>query len=356
MIRGRKAHVLGIAVRSMLLVCLIGVGALLGRQAVHAAGGRESPQVQTGSAGAEAAREAEALPGEGFPEGFPVRLVDDVGVAVVVERQPRRIVSLTIFTDEILLDLVSLERLIGVTVFSQDPGISNIVDKALPVPHKLQLNVEVILSLRPDLLFVANWTDASEVAQLRGSGIPVFLLSTGLTVEEIERKIQTIARLVGEVQRGQELVEDMEHRLAEVASRVSRVPPAKRLTVMDYTTWGSAQGKGSSWDEVVRRAGLINAVGGYPADKFGQVALSKEMILRLNPDMLILPGWVYGKPAGAESFYASIVNDPALRNLTAIRQGRVYRMPEGLRAAASQYIVDAVEYLARLAYPELWEN
>jgi iron complex transport system substrate-binding protein len=351
---GRKAYGLAFFARPVLLVCLIGFGPLLGREAASAAGSRERPQVQQATAGAEAAQEAEAESLSG--EGFPVTLVDDAGVAVVVERRPQRIVSLTSFTDEILLDLVSVERLIAVTVFSQDPDISNVVDKALPVPHKLQLNVEVILTLRPDLLFVANWTDASEVAQLRGSGIPVYLLATGVTVEEIERKIRAVARLVGEAQRGQAMVQDMERRLAQVASRVSRIPPDKRLRVMDYTTWGSAQGRGSSWDEIVRHAGLINAVGEYPADKFGQVALSKEMILRLNPDMLILPGWVYGKPAGAQSFYDSIVNDPALRNLTAVRRGRVYRMPEGLRAAASQYIVDAVEYLSRLAYPELWRN
>ena len=97
-------------------------------------------------------------------------------------------------------------------------------------------------------------------------------------------------------------------------------------------------------------------MGGFDADDWGQVTLSRETMLRLDPDLLILPGWVYGKPVGARSFYESVVNDPALRSLGAIREGRVYRMPEGLRAAASQYIVDAVEYLSRLAYRELWEK
>jgi ABC-type Fe3+-hydroxamate transport system substrate-binding protein len=50
------------------------------------------------------------------------------------------------------------------------------------------------------------------------------------------------------------------------------------------------------------------------------------------------------------------VEDPALRGLRAVREGRVYQMPEGLKAATSQYIVDAVEHLARLAYPELFRQ
>ncbi|MBN1835919.1 MAG: ABC transporter substrate-binding protein [Spirochaetales bacterium] len=289
-------------------------------------------------------------------DGFPLTVVDDSGVPVVVQREPRRIISLTAFTDEVLLELVSLERLLGVTLFSQDPDVSNVVEEAAAVRHKLQLNVEVIVSLRPDLVFVANWTDASEVAQLRGSGIPVFLLSTGLRVEEIERKILTVGRVVGETKRARELVADMEARLAEVDARLAAIPSEARLSVMDYTTWGSAQGRGSSWDEIVTRAGLVNAVAGLEADAYGQVPLSRETMLRLDPDLLILPGWVYGKPFGARSFYESVVRDPALRGLEAIRAGRVYSMPEGLRAASSQYIVDAVEYLSRLAYPQLWEE
>ena len=312
-----------------------------------AAGGREP-----GSTGAE------SLPGQAAPsrELFPVTLIDDAGVEVTVERPPGRIISLTSFTDEILLELVELGRLVGVTVFSEDPDISNVAERARAVEHKLELNVEIVLALRPDLVLVANWSDASEVAQLRNAGVPVFLIATGVTVGEIQSKIRTVARLVGEVERGQEMIREMEARLAEVSRRVSTLPADSRLSVMDYTTWGSSQGRGSSWDEIVRRAGLINAVAEQVADDWGQVALSKEMILQLDPDLLILPGWVYGNPQGAQSFYESIVKDPALQNLRAVRRGQVYRMPEALRAATSQYTAEAVEYLARLAYPERWED
>ena len=126
--------------------------------------------------------------------------------------------------------------------------------------------------------------------------------------------------------------------------------------MMDYATWGSAQGAGSSWDEVIRRAGLINAVGEFAADEWGQVPLSKEKILELDPDLFVLPGWVYGDPGGAGAFYRQTVEDPALRGLLAVREGRVYQMPEGLKAATSQYIVDTVEHLARLAYPQVFPD
>jgi iron complex transport system substrate-binding protein len=146
----------------------------------------------------------------------------------------------------------------------------------------------------------------------------------------------------------------MNARLAAVAERVAAVPADRRLSVVDYTVWGAAQGTGSSWDEIVRRAGLVNGVGNIAADRWGQVPLSKERLLEIDPDILILPGWTYDDPRGSEAFFAKTVADPVLRALKAVRGGRAYRMPENLKTTTSQYIVDAVEWLARTAYPDLF--
>jgi len=288
----------------------------------------------------------------GDSASYPLEVADDTGKTVRLEQKPERIISLTSFTDDILVDLVDHRRLIGVTNFAEDPAISNVVDKIADIPNRLTANVEVILSLQPDLLFVANWSEADKVAQLRDAGVPVYLIATGLSVPVIQEKIKTIGLLVDAVEEAEAMIERMDRRLAEVQQAVSSIPEDQRLTVMDYATWGSAQGTGSSWDEVIRRAGLINAVGEFTSDEWGQVPLSKEKILELDPDLLILPGWVYGDPGGADAFYWQTVEDPALQGLSALREGRVFQMPEGLKAATSQYIVDAAEHLARLAYPQ----
>ena len=124
--------------------------------------------------------------------------------------------------------------------------------------------------------------------------------------------------------------------------------------MIDYGLWGGAMGRGSSWDDMLRRAGLVNGVAALGADEWGQVPLSREKLLDLDPDLLILPGWTYSNPAGARAFKAQVIGDPALKDLRAIRTARVYEMPERLKSTTSQYIVDAVEWLARTAYPELF--
>lgn len=297
-----------------------------------------------------------AMPVGAPAQGFPLKVTDDTGASVTLASRPDRIVSLTLATDEMLMDLVDLSRLQAVTYLAADPAVSNVAARVAPVPHKLDMNVEEVLSLRPDLVLVADWSDAGPVSQLRAAGVPVYLIRSGVTVAGIEQKISRVALLTGEEERGTAVVQRMEARLAAVARAVSDIPAARRLSAIDYATWGSAQGRGSSWDEMLGRAGLVDAAGALAADQWGQVPISREKLLELDPDMLVLPGWVYNNPSGAAEFYRRITHDPSLSTLRAVRTGRVYRMPERLKSATSQYFADAVEWLARTAYPERFQN
>jgi iron complex transport system substrate-binding protein len=287
-------------------------------------------------------------------QSFPLRVNDDTGAAVTLAAPPVRIVSLTLATDEMLFSMVDPKRIVAVTNLAPDPSISNVADLAATIPNKLAVNVETILSLSPDLVLVANWTDPGPVQQLRQAGVPVYLMASGITVASIEGKIERLAELCGEPARGRQMVAQMEARLQAVAGRVAGVPREKRPRVIDYGSWGGAMGRGSSWQEMLDRAGLRNGVAELSADEWGQVPLSREKLLELDPDILILPGWLYTNPAGAARFYAQVTEDPALRGLRAVKSGRVYQMPERLQSTTSQYFVEAVEWLARTAYPELF--
>jgi iron complex transport system substrate-binding protein len=288
------------------------------------------------------------------PTRYPLTVVDDTGAAITLNAAPRSIVSLTLATDEILLSLVDPARLIGVTTYATDPAISNVAGRLAAGPAGLTMNVETVIALRPDLVIVANWSDAAAVKQLRDAKLPVYLMASGLTVASIEEKIQRLGLMTDEAARAADMVARIEARLAAVAQKTSRVPKEQRLRVMDYASWGSSQGKGSSWDEIINRAGLVNAVGDKAPDQWGQVPLSRESILAIEPDLLVLPGWVDGDPKGATTFFTDITKDPGLRTLKAVRNKKVLIMPENLKSTTSQYIVDAVEWLARTAYPALF--
>ena len=191
--------------------------------------------------------------------------------------------------------------------------------------------------------------------QLRSAGLTVYQFRSPGSVKAIEDCIIRIGIVMGEEAAAKKLTQWMDARLAAVAAKLSTLSSNARLSVMDFGTWGTASGAGSSWDEIVRLAGLKNAVAGLKADQYGSVPMSKELILQIDPDILMLPAWVYGDAKGSDMFFASTVADPAFRGLKAVKSGRVHRMPENLKTATSQYIVFAVEDLARYAYPDLFK-
>lgn len=257
-------------------------------------------------------------------------------------------------TDEILIDLVGVERLVAVTTLAADPSISNVADRISAVPHRMALNVEQLVALSPDLLFVAEWSSADSVRQLRDAGIPVNTTAAPTDFAGIRETIRSIGRAVGEEGRAEALIAAMDGRLDAVVRAVAAVAPQRRLSVLDYSPGGTAFGRGSSWDEVVRSAGLVNAVASIESDAWGNVPLSQEKLISLDPDIVVLPGWAWGDPGGAESFHRGFVADPAFRGLRAVRDGRVMLADERHRLATSHHIVAAVEDLAAFAYPELF--
>ncbi len=62
--------------------------------------------------------------------GYPLTVTDDGGTPVTLAAKPVRIASLTMFTDEVLLDLVDPSRIVAVTTFAADPAISNVTARA----------------------------------------------------------------------------------------------------------------------------------------------------------------------------------------------------------------------------------
>ncbi|MUK92708.1 ABC transporter substrate-binding protein [Aliivibrio fischeri] len=279
---------------------------------------------------------------------YPLHVVDGLGNTIILDKAPTKISSKTLFTDAVLLELVDKEQLSSLTDLANNPNYSAIKDilpKSIPL---LALNVEMIIANRPDLVFAANWSDASKLAIIESAGIPVYRIQTPNTLKEIETEILRVGDIVDRRPAAERLIEDMQQRLQQEV-----ILPKKRLTALDYNPWGTSSGQDSTWDEVLKQANLNNAIEGLVSDKYGQVPVSKEMVIVLNPDILFIPAWVYGDEKGADKFKQDVLSDPSLQSVNAIKEGRVYQMPHVLRSVYSQYIIDAILFVNHSAYKKL---
>jgi len=240
----------------------------------------------------------------------------------------------------------------AVSTLSQSETYSNVAQKAQEIEPVIEFSVETVVGLYPDLVIAANWSEADKIAQVRQAGIPVFQIDTPFTLEGIREGITTLGELTGEATGAQELISEMDVRITQLEAIIQTIPPSERVRALDYNSWGSANGQDTTWDLILSMAGIINAAGELEAGDYGQVPLSKEVLVTLDPDILFLPSYIWGEDNGAAAFYDQVLGDPALQGMKAIQQRRAIIFPENLKGTYSHFIVDAAETAARSAYPE----
>jgi iron complex transport system substrate-binding protein len=283
--------------------------------------------------------------------GFPVTLQDATGAWLTLTSAPKAIVSLTLTTDEILVDLVDPGRLRAIEAFAADPGISNIAAFAQGFPTKITAEKERLIALQPDLVFVADWKEKEFVQALRDAKIPVFVFHSPDNFDQLKQAIHQVATLVGEQAQGKAQWARVEARLAAVAAKVKAVP-GKRPTILSYSFWGSTYAKGTSFDALVEKAGLVNAA--TQAGLSGWPQLSKEQVLALDPDVIALPSWSSDGKDDPVKFREAFVNDPVFAGLQAVKNHRVVVLPDRHLQSTSPFMADGVEDLARVGYPTLF--
>ena len=122
-------------------------------------------------------------------------IVDVTGYKFSTKLKPSRIISLNTSIDEILLDLVSSDRVLAICTSSADPTMSSVVDKAEKITVKLPLrsSCEVILGLQPDLVLFPEGGPREMVDSLRDLGINVYVVRSATSIKAIKEKIKEVS-------------------------------------------------------------------------------------------------------------------------------------------------------------------
>ena len=294
----------------------------------------------------EGAAPAAAETTSAVSQGFPRTITDGLGSEVTIPQQPQRIVSLTLGTDEILLSLVDTARVRGVTYLAGDSMWTNVSEIAQQVENTVQSDPEQIIALEPDLVLAATYNNPDHIKLLRDAGIPVVVVSLFDSVGQVADNIRFVAHLTGDEERAEELIAAMEERLAAIEAQVAKAETKPR--VLFYTAFGSSAGKGSTFSDIVQRAGGINLGDEVLDGPFGEISLEK--IVELNPDVIITDEFA---PEDNAKWQENFSNHPALANVNAKKNGHIYTVPARHLSTLSHYIVEGVFDVAKLLHPDL---
>ena len=280
-------------------------------------------------------------------------VTDVTGTVIEFSEKPKRIVSMGIGSDEILLELVEPERIAALTYLADDAGISSVSVKAQVIKGRVQRNnLEAILSYAPDLVVVPDWDGIDFVSQFRSAGIKVYVHKTPNTMQEIKANIAELAAAVGEDEQGYLLQQQMDERLSAIWSKVGKIKPEQRKKIVALSFMGPMGIKGSSFDDMCHYANIINAVENLDIPR--NAAFSEEQMLLLDPDIILVPSWDYSGTKNTGEFQRQIMTNEAYQGIKAIRNHQVVQVHDRYLYSTSQYAVNAVEELAAVSYPELY--
>lgn len=289
------------------------------------------------------------------PQSETRTVTDDSGRQVSLPMQPKRIVSLTYGTDEILTALVSTDRIASYSKYAGDDGISFLTkDEVAKVGRTVDMEPEHILALAPDLVIASTSTPMQTVEVLTRSGVPVYVSAIPTTVEEMKGKVRGVAKAVHEEEKGEALVSDMESKLAALASKLSAVSPDKERVALGMSFRGILGKKGTLFSDVLRLAHVKDGAAVYEVPKGADAYLSLEILPKVDPDVILLPTWRVKAGDDTKAFEEGLLSNPALSQVTAVKERRLVPFSEKYKYVMSQHVVDAVEAAARAVYPEVF--
>lgn len=252
---------------------------------------------------------------------------------------PKRIASLNLTADEVLVEILPVERLVAVTAAADDEGTSNIVGRVPPgVARFRKADLERLVALAPDLVVVSEYTDPDFLYLLERSGLRYHRMEGLRSLAGNREAILRLGEAVGATAGAEKLVARYDAVLADLAAKLRGVT---RPRVM-YWASGMTAGGDTAIGALIESAGARNV--GAEIGVAGIGAVGAERAFVADPDVVLIGVW-----PGARK---SLVEHPLLSRLRAVREGHIVEMPTELLVTLSQHAADASWYLASVLHPD----
>jgi iron complex transport system substrate-binding protein len=278
-------------------------------------------------------------------------VVDDTNYTVKVEGIPKRIVSLAPSNTEILFAIGAGEQVVGVTDYcNYPPEVLELKKegKLKTVGGYSTVNIERVMALKPDLVVGAYGNGLQTIETMRAFGLKVVAFNPK-NLSDVMESIVKIGKLTGHDREASKVVEDMKRKIEAVKNAVS----GKKRVKVAHILWHDpifVSGRNTFIDELIQVAGGENA---FAFD--GWRAVSVEDIISANPELIVVSSGT-GMGRGEDVVYKWVISDPLLKNVEAVKNGRVFVIDADIISRPSQRLGDAAVELARIIHGVVVSN
>ncbi len=212
-----------------------------------------------------------------------IRLVDDVGDALVLDRPAQRIVSLVPHATELLFDIDAGDLILATVAYADYPPAAQELPR---VGDYNALNTEAIVALEPDLLIAfTSGGNRDQISRLRALGYPVFT-SDPQTFADIDRTLRQFGQLTGREGSANRVAD----RFSADIERLTLKYGEKAALQVFYQVWHDPliTLNGATFiSQIIEMCGGVNVFADLPMLS-PQVSL--EAVIDKNPEVIVTSG------------------------------------------------------------------
>ena len=264
---------------------------------------------------------------------------DSYGRRLDLDLPAGRIISAAPNITECFFALGLQDRLVGRTDYCTWPPEALRIKS---IGEIMEPGIETILMLRPDLIIASSHFKKSVVETLTADGIPTVALKEEDSFDGLYSALDKIAFLAGKPDRSKKLIARLRASVQEILDKLEGVSRPRVYYVVGFGDWGDFTAGGDTFiSEMITMAGGDNVA----ADVKGW-SFNLESLMMRDPDILVCPD----DPGMKESLEKA----NGYRDLSAVREHRVYTINRDLVELQGPRIVDGLKRLAEIIHPEIF--
>ena len=268
------------------------------------------------------------------------KMVDGTSETVILDHKAERIVAVGPNAADLTSELA---------------GDSVVASTAAPyqssngVKQRVALDVKAIAALKPDIVIVEDDDGTTDLVRpLREAGIKVALLRAPKTVKEVEDQTRNVGQLLGRADKAESLITTMMNYIRDTESlRFARRDDPKK-TVAVYNENGLYGAPDTMIQDMLKYVNVDNA-----ATKVGikwSYMGKKDDLIKADPDVIIVPTDVKAAGFNRDAVLNSYYNDPALKNIKAIKNKKVVIISNEAMMAKTYHIGRGIYNMAQFVY------
>lgn len=268
------------------------------------------------------------------------KMVDGTSETVILDHKAERIVAVGPNAADLTSELA---------------GDSVVASTAAPyqssngVKQRVALDVKAIAALKPDIVIVEDDDGTTDLVRpLREAGVKVALLRAPKTVKEVEDQTRNVGQLLGRADKAESLITTMMNYIRDTESlRFARRDDPKK-TVAVYNENGLYGAPDTLIQDMLKYVNVENAAtkAGVKWSYMGK----KDDLIKVDPDVIIVPADVKAPGFNRDAVLNSYYNDPALKNVKAIKNKKVVIISNEAMMAKTYHIGRGIYNMAQFVY------